>query len=713
MRTSILLRGAAFVALVVVVGVGWTAQRSLQQANESTQWIDHTQEVLAQLETVLGLVVEAERAVLSQPSGDQTRAPEALDRADRSAGSSVDRLAALTADNPNQQRRIPSLREATARSLASLHRLAEARRRSEVSTREALDEERVNMDALRGAIQTMRTEENALLDQHAQREKAAVGRLAWIVIIVALLSLALVSISLVQFAREIDRRERGADALLRANTDLEAQVDARSADLRDSSARLQSIIDSAVDGIIVIDAKGHIEAFNRGAERLFGYPAVEVIGRNVSMLMPSPHAEGHDGYLVRYLDTGHAKIIGIGREVSGRRRDGTLFPLHLSVGEMSVRGERKFTGVLHDLSDRVQLEEQLRTSEARWRAIVQSAVDGIVVIDAQGRIEAFNAAAERLFGYAESEVVGRNVNILMPPPYHEEHDSYLARYQSTGTKKIIGTGREVTGLRQDGTTFPLHLAVGELVVGGDRKFTGILHDLSARVRMEEQLREQASLVRLGEMAAVLAHEVKNPLAGIRGAIQVLGTRLPQGGREGAIVNEVVARIDGLNDLMKDLLLFARPPQPRPIPVELRALVSSTAELLGSDPALKDLKIQVDGSVPPIQADPELLKIVFGNLLVNGAHAMEGRGIIRVSLGVVDSRFQIVFSDSGPGIPPDIREKLFTPFFTTKARGSGLGLPTAKRIVEAHHGTISIACPPNGGTAVTVQLPAEAEAMATA
>jgi two-component system sensor kinase FixL len=569
-----------------------------------------------------------------------------------------------------------------------------------------VNDEQVNMGTIRNTILEMRTEEKALLDRRVQADQAAIGRLTWIVIGMAFAALGLLGAALALFAREVNRGQRGADALLRAKTDLEAQVSARSADLRDSTARLQSIIDSAVDGIIVIDSKGRIGAFNRGAERLFGYPAAEVIGRNVNTLMPSPQHEEHDGYLARYLQTGQAKIIGTGREVTGRRRDGTTFPLHLSVGEMSVGGERMFTGMLHDLSERVRLEEQLRTSEARWRAIVQSAVDGIVVIDAHGRIEAFNSAAERLFGYAESDVVGRNVNTLMPPPYHEEHDIYLARYLATSAKKIIGTGREVTGLRRDGTTFPLHLAVGELVVNGERKFTGILHDLSVRVRMEEQLREQASLVRLGEMAAVLAHEVKNPLAGIRGAVQVIRTRLAQGSRDLVIADEIVARIDGLNELMKDLLLFARPPQPRLSSVELRTLVSSTAALIASDPALKNLDIQIAGNVPPVQADPELLKIVFANLLVNGAHAMDGRGTIHVSLGIVSNKCQVVFSDNGPGISPDVRDKLFTPFFTTKSRGSGLGLPTAKRLVEAHRGSISIACPPTGGTSVTVQFPTD-------
>ena len=241
--------------------------------------------------------------------------------------------------------------------------------------------------------------------------------------------------------------------------------------------------------------------------------------------MPSPHHEEHDGYLERYLATGEAKIIGVGREVTGRRRDGTLFPVHLSVGEMRIGGERKFTGMLHDLTKRVRLEGELGASEARWRAVIDSAVDGIIVIDAHGRVEAFNPAAERLFGYTTAEVLGRNVDMLMPSPYREEHDTYLSRYLATGRAKIIGIGREVQGRRKDGTTFPLHLSVGQITIDGERKFTGILHDLSARVQMEGQLREQAALAKLGEMAAVIAHEVKNPLAGIRGAMQVFGSRM--------------------------------------------------------------------------------------------------------------------------------------------------------------------------------------------
>jgi PAS domain S-box-containing protein len=344
------------------------------------------------------------------------------------------------------------------------------------------------------------------------------------------------------------------------------------------------------------------------------------------------------------------------------------------------------------------------TDAARWRSIVESAVDGIIVIDDRGRIEAFNPAAERLFGYSASEVIGQNVNVLMPAPYHAEHDGYLQRYFETGAKKIIGIGREVTGKRKDGTTFPLHLAVGETSAAGARKFTGILHDLSARVAMEQQLREQTALARLGEMAAVLAHEVKNPLAAVRGAIEVIGSRLPAGTRDAAVVKEIVSRIDSLNELMTDLLLFARPPRPNPMPVEITMLVSSTAELLHEDPALNAVRIEVHGAAPPVQADPGLLQIVFLNLMVNSAQAMRGVGEIKVSVEASNGACRIAVSDNGPGIPLEAREKIFMPFFTTKSRGTGLGLATAKRLVEAHRGTIDVRCPAQGGTTVIVQLP---------
>jgi two-component system sensor kinase FixL len=345
-----------------------------------------------------------------------------------------------------------------------------------------------------------------------------------------------------------------------------------------------------------------------------------------------------------------------------------------------------------------------RARAERLDAIINTTVDGIIVIDTRGSVESFNPGAERLFGYAAAEVIGRNVNMLMPSPYHEEHDAYVSRYLSTGDKKIIGVGREVQGRRRDGSVFPLHLSVGEMTIGGERKFTGMLHDLSDRVALEEQVRERNALAKLGEMAAMIAHEVKNPLAGIRGAVQVIGGRLPAGNPDAPMMQEIVRRIDSLDAMMKDLLLFARPPKPKRSPTDLVPLLTATAGLLKADEGAKQVDVEIEGSAPPVPADGEMLKMVFHNLLINGAHAMQGQGTIRVRVSTADHALRVSVSDHGPGIPEDVRDKIFTPFFTTKRRGTGLGLPTAKRFIEAHDGRITVDCPPSGGTTVTVQLP---------
>ena|SRR5688572_21252175 len=350
-----------------------------------------------------------------------------------------------------------------------------------------------------------------------------------------------------------------------------------------------------------------------------------------------------------------------------------------------------------------------RIGAARWRAIVDAAVDGIVVIDSQGTIEAFNAAAQRMFGYTEAETVGSNVSMLMPEPDRSHHDGYIDHHLKTGERRIIGSGRSVTALRRDGTRFPVHLSVGEFDVDGEKHFTGILHDLSRRTELEDRLREATAMARLGEMAAVIAHEVKNPLAAVRGAIQVLGTRLPPSTSDAAIVKEIIARLDGLNDLVQDLLVFSRPPKPKLAAVDIVALLNAIASLLRTDPAFSALEISIRGAAPPLAGDANLLNIVFQNLLINAAQAMQGRGKIDVHCHASDGWHRVEVNDQGPGIPAEIRAELFRPFRTTKARGTGLGMATAKRLVELHGGRIDVVCPPSGGTQIVVHLPTTASA----
>jgi PAS domain S-box-containing protein len=347
---------------------------------------------------------------------------------------------------------------------------------------------------------------------------------------------------------------------------------------------------------------------------------------------------------------------------------------------------------------------RVRDASARLQSIIDSAVDAIIVIDCRGRIESFNPGAERLFGYAAADVLGQDVTMLMNSPEREEHDRYISRYLHTGEPRIIGIGREVTGRRRDGTVFPLHLSVGEFQHGGERKFTGILHDLTRRVQAEQQLREGAALAKVGEMAAVIAHEVKNPLAGVRGALEVLSRRLPPESRDVEILKEIITRLDSLDGLIKDLLLFARPVRLRPAPVDLTTLVAAAADMLRQDPAVQAVSIEVEGDPTTIVADAGLLRIVFENLFLNAAQALGHRGRVRVVVSSTDARCTVAVSDDGPGIPEEIRDQVFLPFFTTKARGSGLGLATARRMVDVHGGEIGIESAPEAGTTVRVTLP---------
>ncbi|MEO8259881.1 MAG: PAS domain S-box protein [Acidobacteriota bacterium] len=470
----------------------------------------------------------------------------------------------------------------------------------------------------------------------------------------------------------------------------------------DAAPTLAAIVESSDDAIIAKDLDGTILSWNHGAELMYGYAAAEIIGRSIYVIVPP-------AYVTELSDI--LKRIRVGDRVRNFEtvrvtKQGGLIDVALSISPIrdasgTIVGA---SAIAREITERRREVQALKDSEARLRSVLESAVDGIVVIDAQGRIESFNPAAERLFGYRAGEVISHNVNLLMPSPYQEAHDRYMANYLATGVAKIIGIGRDVIGRRKDGTTFPLHLSVGEMVVGGERKFTGLLHDLTARVKVEGQLREQASLVRLGEMAAVIAHEVKNPLAAVRGAIQVIGKRLPAGGREASVITDIIARIDALNQLVRDLLLFARPPRPNPTPVDLAELLSVTGRLIREDAACRDVHVVVSGSCPSIMADVELLKIVFLNLFLNSAHAMRHEGAIRVSLTAEDASCRIAVIDSGPGIPPEVRARLFTPFVTTKSRGTGLGLSTVKRLVEAHGGEIRVDCPSEGGTTVVISLP---------
>ena len=237
------------------------------------------------------------------------------------------------------------------------------------------------------------------------------------------------------------------------------------------------------------------------------------------------------------------------------------------------------------------------------------------------------------------------------------------------------------------------------------QYMAIRYEVTARKESEKRLQEQAALARLGEMAAVVAHEVRNPIAGIRGALQVISSRMPAQTTDRAVMGDIIARLDGLNGVVQDLLVFARPRELQREHVDLAALFEHTIAMIRRDPAFAGLDAIVEGTIGPVEADPSQIQLLFQNVLMNAAQAMNGTGRITVTLLDSDGPCRIAVADTGPGMTPEVRDHAFDPFFTTKSRGTGLGLPLAKRIAEAHGGQITLETPSSGGTIVTVILPA--------
>jgi PAS domain S-box-containing protein len=264
---------------------------------------------------------------------------------------------------------------------------------------------------------------------------------------------------------------------------------------KQSRSRLQAVVDHALDGLIAINEQGIVEHFNPACERIFGYRSDEVVGHNIKMLMPEPYHGEHDGYLTRYLKTGEAHIIGTsGREVTARRKDGSEFPMDLSISTFHLEDGRHFSGIVRDITERKKIERQIIEEATRTQAVMNTVLDGVITIDERGFVQTFNPSAVRIFGYQPEEVVGHNIKMLMPEPYHGEHDGYLKSYTTTGRAKLIGIGREVSGKRKGGSVFPMELGVNEIRVENARMFVGTVRDISERKHAEEVKWQLAAVV---------------------------------------------------------------------------------------------------------------------------------------------------------------------------------------------------------------------------
>jgi two-component system CheB/CheR fusion protein len=359
---------------------------------------------------------------------------------------------------------------------------------------------------------------------------------------------------------------------------------------------------------------------------------------------------------------------------------------------------------------RTWLELQKRTIDlqARTKALadVNFAIDQSAIVattDTKGTITYANQKFCDVSKYSREELLGQD-HRLVNSGYHPKE--FIRNLWVTIANGRIWRG-EIRNRAKDGSIYWVDTTIVPFLDenGKPYQYMAIRYEITDRKRSEERLREQEALARLGQMAAVVAHEVKNPIAGIRGALQVIGSRMPAEARDKPIIGEIIARLDALNGIVHDLLVFARPRELRAEPIELKPLLISTVDLLKRDPSLARFEVDIAGDGAVVQADAEQLQLVFQNVLMNAAQATNGAGHVRVTIARRDGSWTIAMADSGPGMPAEVREKVFEPFFTTKSRGTGLGLSIARRVVEAHGGQIAIDTPPGGGTVVAISLPA--------
>ena len=368
------------------------------------------------------------------------------------------------------------------------------------------------------------------------------------------------------------------------------------------------------------------------------------------------------------------------------------------------------------------ISSALVAAEAMYAAILEAAIDAIITIDSKGLIQSVNGATVKLFGYSPEEMIGRNVSMLMPDPYASEHDGYLERYLRTGEARIIGIGREVTGRRKNGQTFPMDLAVGEARFDGRIMFTGIIRDITAvkenaaeQRRLEGELRHAQKMEALGQLTGGVAHDFNNLLAVILGNLEMIEDDVDKEGFLGDAVHDAIEATKLGSQLTNRLLAFARRQPLSPRVINLNSLVIGMSDLLQrSLGGSVRINMVIAKGLWNTLVDPGQVENVLLNLAINARDAMPKGGDLTIETSNVPGRrkhgskdfVRMTISDEGIGMTPEIRERAFDPFFTTKigGKGSGLGLSMVYGFVKQSGGDITIESAPEQGTTITIDLP---------
>lgn len=377
-------------------------------------------------------------------------------------------------------------------------------------------------------------------------------------------------------------------------------------------------------------------------------------------------------------------------------------------------------GALHKSTDAAaEALRRLEESEAHLRSILETVPDAMVVIDDHGLIRSFSAAAERLFGWTAEEVIGRNVSMLMPAPYRNQHDGYLDRYKATGERRIIGIGRVVVGERMDGSTFPMELAVGEVQSAGQRLFTGFVRDLTESQSAERRLRDMQSelthvsrLTALGEMASALAHELNQPLSAIanymKGSERLLASEPADKAKIQGALSSAAEQALRAGQIIRRLRDFVAKGESERRIESLPKLLEEAGALamIGARERGVHMRFEMSHRVDLVLADKVQVQQVVLNLMRNAIDAMEEAPVRELQVSAApadDDMIEVTVTDTGPGIAPEIADHLFQPFMTTKATGMGIGLSISRTIIESHGGRIWAEPRTGGGTALHFTL----------